>query len=282
MATWWIAPTITFLGVASAYVFFWLNRKANSKVITYQVNTNQPLVSNQQGWEDLVVQYAGQAVAQPRVISMRFENRGAVELRPADFDQEGLGVRLESREATIVSSSVLFVGADASQRVLESKDHERDAVSLPPTLLNPGDALEVRLLVDGPGSVSPWGRLAGFKLASGTENQRTRLQRLRRATDGVVVVTTVAVLAGALTLVGFWALDPTTVVPEIEGTTYALARDILRDAEISEISLERDPSAPTLISIPLDDWIVVRVEPEPGTGIGRDAPVVVYLAEPSS
>jgi len=159
---WWLAPTLSVIGLALGFTYFWLGRKP--KRIYYEVAADQALMSrgSKQGWADLSVSYAGEIVAEPRIVTIRFRNAGKVELRTDDYEEP---LEVVVSRGRVVAAYLVFQadGEPNSERVQPARQDDGQ-VTAPPMLLNPGDLLECRLLIDGHVVTNVRGRLAGFKL----------------------------------------------------------------------------------------------------------------------
>lgn len=186
-----IGPVI---GAAVAVVIYLKNRKP--KRLQYEIATDQPVLteSRHARWADLSVRLGDKELRHPRVVTVRIANTGKVEAKADDFEKL-FRVRSQGRDE-IAAAAIVFKAKDEDEpRQLEPEEFSAATVAAPKTLLNPGDWLEYRLLLDGDtGPVRVTAHVAGFSFKPGQAfRRRLRFMEFEYGTIVAVIVGLVSV-----------------------------------------------------------------------------------------
>ncbi len=283
MALTWLGLVLAGLGLIASYLFYrWSQRP---KRLEYRADVDQLLIRpGAQPWRDLQVVYAGVPLGVPRLVVVRITNAGAVEVRKDDWE-DALSVQFHDR---VVTAALLLhlQGERPTVQELEPVYASAGSVTAPQVLLNPGDWLEFRLLLDGNrGSPAVGGRIAGAALVAAgparAESLRTGLRwlrRPRRIQSGILAGFAIAVGA-ASAIMGFFSVgfgaDPNAgrpEVPAILGQPLDVATKRLADAGLrteNVILVEAESPANT----------VIAVSPPPGEQAPADGSVDVIIAK---
>lgn len=144
-ALWWTVSGVLATLLISTGVF-WLQR--SPKRLGYRIKTNAGIFSSASRAvaSKTVVLYGTTPLANPRLLEVRFTNRGK---RPIDEDdyREPISIQIVS-DAEIVESTIVAASNDelkGSQLILGGRRH----VELRPRWLDRGDWLDVQLLLEG-------------------------------------------------------------------------------------------------------------------------------------
>jgi len=190
----WVGPAVGLAGLLFAvYVY---NRNRKPKRLQYEIRTDQEIVSQSRHtrWADLTVRFRDRDLKRPRLVVMRVTNTGKVEARADDFD-EPLAVSATEGTEIIAATIALRQNDMGESREIEPARQGATEVVAPKTLLNEGEWLEFRLLVDGDKKpVHLRGRAAGFNLASSAPRRRL----LRSSISSAASVAAGTALATAL------------------------------------------------------------------------------------
>ncbi|MEV6349157.1 hypothetical protein [Actinoplanes sp. NPDC051851] len=98
-------------------------------------------------WTELEVAWQGSAIHEPRIIVVRLENTGRVELKRDDIEAP---ILLEVSPARLLATEVTFHAAGSlGGRRLAPVNVATSSAELERLMLNPGDSVTIALLVDG-------------------------------------------------------------------------------------------------------------------------------------
>lgn len=212
----WVGPAVGLAGLLFAIYVYNKNRKP--KRLQYEIRTDQEIVSQSRHtrWADLTVRFRDRDLKRPRLVVIRVTNTGKVEARADDFD-DPLAVSATEGAEIIAATIALRQNDMGESREIEPARQGATEVVAPKTLLNEGEWLEFRLLVDGDKKpVHLRGRAAGFNLASSAPRRRLLRSPISSAAFVVVVVVIVATFAGVT--LSFLSLATSTVpVPNLVG-----------------------------------------------------------------
>lgn len=173
----YVSAAIGIVGVILAVVFFFAGRK--TKRLHYYTVVEQPLLQMNPAYKtgNVTVLVDGQQVTHPRTMVIRVLNSGRTEVRPEDYASP---ITLEVLDAPLMSLDVQG-GPDDPGPVEPTLSFvgpglEHAEVALPAMLLNPGDYLDVMLLLDSdePVAYEVRGRIAGARLLPGEPGARRR------------------------------------------------------------------------------------------------------------
>jgi hypothetical protein len=160
----WIGWVIAFVSLVAGFVYFWLNRKI--KRIEWWVDSDQSLInfpgaSQFSGRVSVLVDK--ERLEEPRAVQVTIKNTGNVGLRTGNMYRPFGFVCEDQRRICAAEINRVFARKDGSEAVDVVFDSDERMVSLAPTLLNSGDSLNCRLLVDGKrGSVHVEGEAEDF------------------------------------------------------------------------------------------------------------------------
>jgi len=160
----WVGPAIGLASLIWGLIWAIMNRKP--KRLEYQIHTDQEIITRSPyiRWAALSVQFDNRQLKHPRVVGVRVINTGKVEARADDFD-EPLTVGVPSGAEIVAATITLRQRAgDKSQEIRPLRVDTQEVVA-PKALINKGDWLEFRLLVDGNKKPEVRGRIAGFDFA---------------------------------------------------------------------------------------------------------------------
>ena len=152
-----ITTTISVKALVPAWLVFSYN---NKKSLSYEIQSVSPLVSeDQSNTHGLQVLFQGKAVAKPYVSIIKIINDGGVPIETKDFDGP---IDIDSGDGTnILAASVLSKQPDSIKTNIETTEN---TVSFMPTLLNPDDAITIKIIT---GNVKPVhkisARISGIK-----------------------------------------------------------------------------------------------------------------------
>jgi phosphohistidine swiveling domain-containing protein len=233
----WIGVALAIIGLVAAYLFYrWSLRP---KRLEYAADVDQGLVTSDHRWEELQVQYGTRSLKAPRLVVITVANTGRVEVRADDFDSP-LRVKLHEGDELIAETLVLH--AKGERMVLSRVDAlEKDlhSVCAPGLLLNPGDSLEFRLLVEGnSGTAAVDGRVAGTTLvAAGPRRIRDRFQLLAREGVGgrwaMWGFTVLVLMTGLSSIFSFSSIfGDSSTVPNIVGQPVDAATSQITEANL--------------------------------------------------
>jgi hypothetical protein len=188
----WAGPAIGLAGLIFATYTYIKSRKPKRLVYETWIDEKLFTQSVYTRWADLSVRFGNHQLKHPRIVEVRVINRGKVEARADDFD-EPLAVTV-SNETNIVTATITLHQQTRKGRrrlaaeVLEAAAYDNQEIKplkfdtqniiAPKTLLNAGDWLEFRLLVDGPMPVQVRGRIAGFTFTPSWLVQPNTVQRI--------------------------------------------------------------------------------------------------------
>jgi hypothetical protein len=214
----WIGPAIGVAGLLFAIYAYIQNRKP--KRLQYEIPTDQEIVSQSRytRWADLSVRFGDRDLKHPRVVVVRVINTGKVEARDTDFD-EPLAVSA-TRGAEIIAGTIALQRQGAEEnRELEPASISPTEIVAPKLVLNEGEGLEFRLLVEGDKeSVELQGHAAGFRLTRYTPSMAARRiisGWLLGLLSGLLLVPWLGVILGLATLQDVQALMTIVFAPII-------------------------------------------------------------------
>jgi hypothetical protein len=159
--TGWIAGAI---GLASLAYTLWNNHRQNKREVSWQTVVNIPLFGAKPNpeWGTLKVLLGETTLENPRFVSIRLTNTGRTTLKPVDVS---IPPTIRFSNSQVMAATVgLLPHHDEVPEVLNntvtlpSKEFRTDI-----SLLNPGDALTFKFLVDGPDQFIASFQAAGFK-----------------------------------------------------------------------------------------------------------------------
>lgn len=195
----WIAVASAAVALTSLVFGLSVNHRQRRRLIAWSIQQDTPLVVP----EGLDVEWRGRKLTDPRIVTVSFANVGNVAVSPTDLD------RLPTArvvDAQLIQASAARLGRGAGRPLSGIGAEIRgDHVEVLPDAfpLEPGEAIRLEMLVDGPpGEVDASLAAAGFQFVSrhyAAENNDVR----RRAVANValLVLTLVAAISAALTLV---------------------------------------------------------------------------------
>jgi hypothetical protein len=196
----WLAALGAFLLVP---VTWWGVRRGRPprRELAYTIVANQDVITRSQysrQWSQLDVRFDDLSLQDPRTTVIRIENTGRVEARAADFE-EPLSVHTQERD-TIIAAKISLYATNLIEKTgteLEGAlTDDRKTVRAPAVLMNPGDAIEFQLLIEGvDAAVAPNGRVAGFVLRPAVE-RRTANQRVQTLLRWDLPVLVIAAASG--------------------------------------------------------------------------------------
>ena len=156
----WVTQPGTIIGIAGlvvALIIAYLQWRP--KRLDYLVTVDRDLAPGVEGWPNASVRVGDQVLVQPRLLGLRFVNTGRVAIRKEDFE---VPLTIKLGETVVTHRVVDF--EPLNLRFFARPADDGRALTLDPTLLNPGDWFEYELLLDGkPSSIIIDGRIAGVK-----------------------------------------------------------------------------------------------------------------------
>jgi hypothetical protein len=218
-----MGPAVGIAGLLFAIYAFNKNRKP--KRLQYEVRIDQEIVSHSRytRWADLSVRFGDRDLKQPRVVIVRVSNTGKVEARGEDFD-EPLAVSAAKGSEIIAATIVLRKRDTEESQEVEPAALAPTEVVAPRLLLNEGEWVEFRLLVEGDRKpVRLQGHAAGFRLATSP----ARTGRFVPISVLLGMVTIIALIFGYIILPFSWNTAP---VPDIVGKPIGTAVAEINDA----------------------------------------------------
>jgi hypothetical protein len=164
-AVWqFIGATLTAVGLLLAIVLA-LPQFRRKKLSSYTRST--PVVRVQMGFSSAFkLTFNGTPIDAAAVVSLRIWNSGQIPIVPSDFaEQLRLQFAKDARilEASVVSSEPPELAGAAQLQVSDAAATEVPAVVIAPTLFNPGDSLDLAVLVTTTEVPKLTGRIAGVK-----------------------------------------------------------------------------------------------------------------------
>lgn len=144
-----IALIIGLAGVAVGIYSYAKSRRFKRLLLSTPVNT--PLYVEDARAHQITVQFEEERVDEPTVLTARLENVGTEPIEPIDF-QKPLIVRSRLKGADgqkYAKVLTYYVYRSTPAMEVESELVDGCAVKIEPFLMNPGEALEVRSIVDG-------------------------------------------------------------------------------------------------------------------------------------
>ena len=286
----WAGPGV---GVAAlAFGVYTYLRGRKPKRLQHRVVVDEEIIAKNKAhaWADLSVRFDGRVLTHPRMVVTQVQNTGKVEARPDDFEQP-ITISVDGNFDKIVAAAIALhrpEGRDKRRWTEESYGEEIEALSgtssevvAPQLLLNPGEILEFRLLVeektgrfiparrtlrslrDGSESVSVSARIAGFTLQSYPARRPiARSESFWRhfAPPFFALAAVTALLASAASSL----LRPEEVVPEVVGVQVDQAVNRINEegiqlGAISQISSDQ-PVGIVLSSSPAEGQPVLEGE----------------------
>jgi hypothetical protein len=160
----WVGPAVGLAGLMFAIYVYIQNRRP--KRLQYEIPTDQAIVSHSRytRWTDLSVRFGNRDLKRPRVVVVRVTNTGKVEVRDNDFD-EPLAVSATGNAEIIAATIALRRKGAESSLEIEPTSLGATEVVAPKVVLNEGEWLEFRLLVEGDReAINLRGHAAGFSL----------------------------------------------------------------------------------------------------------------------
>jgi hypothetical protein len=200
----WAGLLVGVLAIIVGVIIFRLQR--SYKRLDYEIRTDQELISRTPFADsgNLQVSYEGSVVRNPRLVVVRFINTGKSEIRRDDF--EGALQLSIAEDSKVVSAEVSdYQPKSLSPMVKLSSTHE---VEIDPLLLNAGDWVELRLLIDGE-KPNPQvnGRIAGVRTINIVKFDPTSVTQRTLRMTGVVIGFTViltTLVQAALSILERW------------------------------------------------------------------------------
>ena len=209
----WVGPAIGLAGLILGTYTYIMNRKP--KRLQYEIQTDQEIITRSRytRWADLSVRFGNRQLTHPRVVGVRVINTGKVEARANDFD-EPLAVAVSSKAEIVAATITLRQKATGESQEIEPLKVETQKVVAPKTLINQGDWLDFRLLVDGdknPPQIR--GRIAGFNFTPYVPHKRMSSFLSNRL---AVIAASVTALGLVTTILLFvFVFSPSPVQPEM-------------------------------------------------------------------
>lgn len=130
-------------GVIVSFVFYWISRRP--KRFGWQMISATRIVSAKGRSLPLVVVYDGQEVSSPNIAAIRVGNSGKSEITVEDYDGP---VRITFGQSKVLACDI---SERLHGRITASVTKEPpSSVVFSPTLLNPGEWLDLQIITDGP------------------------------------------------------------------------------------------------------------------------------------
>jgi hypothetical protein len=181
----WVAIVSVIIAAASLTYTVYDKRRALSKKIGWRLLVNAPLLPKDPTtrWKQITVSLDSEKVDHPRVAAVEFVNMGRVELKK---DEIGIAPYVSIPDAKILLAEISLrpKGSSTPQAMTPIVVSDK-ACGADDFMLNPGDALMFRLLVEG-GSAPPVTSMqaAGFRFVEiprpGSDEERSQ-DRLPRS-----------------------------------------------------------------------------------------------------
>ncbi|MBA2944918.1 PPC domain-containing protein [Streptomyces himalayensis] len=145
----WLGVVLSAIGIAvGARVAFVIHRRETTKRLGYRVVAHTPLVSQGAGsLELLTIRYGDRRLDDARLVVLQISNPGSAAVQPGDF-QNDLRVSLEGG-AHVVSVVGATIGPGQGANPPSVTLSEGGELKVSPLLLNPGDFVELQVLLDG-------------------------------------------------------------------------------------------------------------------------------------
>jgi hypothetical protein len=263
----WVGPAVGVAGLLFAIYAYNQNRKP--KRLQYEVRVDQEIVSQSRytRWADLSVRFGDRDLKRPRVVVVRVTNTGKVEARGDDFD-EPLAVSA-TKDVEIIAATIALRrrDADESQEVEPSKLDSTEVIA-PKAVLNEGEWLEFRLLVEGDkGSVRLRGHAAGFTL--NTYGSRRRFYREERPWLALATLTVASLVLALMTLAH---IDYTVRVPNVVGKPVQEAVNQINSANLKLGTVNRVRGAAKV-------GTVISESPSAGEKVDKDSSITLVVSD---
>lgn len=173
---------IAILGiVVSALIAYFANWRRNKKSLSYIILTDSLLLTTgKETGRKLELLYKGETVSNGRLVNIRIVNDGKQPIVKSDFDKTTLDF-IFADTAEILSAEIISVYPENLQ---VSVSFERNRILLGATLLNGGDFIDVKVIVNTPNlNLRPDGRIVGIsKIRRVKEPSQTKILNLLRHT----------------------------------------------------------------------------------------------------
>ena len=185
---------IAVAALAASFVIYRWQRQRKS--LGCAVITNRPLLAFQSPFA-VSVHHAGRLVDKPRLVVMRVANTGSLPIEVGDYERQ---IAIMFAGCDVLSVEVTGVHPAELRPILSIKG---DAITMEPCLLNPGDVIELQILLDGASATPQTNcRTVGVQSANAIKVPRDSWGKAWRVTAIEAVTST---SAGLLPLaVGAW------------------------------------------------------------------------------
>ena len=202
----WVAIGSLIVAFASLSYTVYDKRRSTLKRIGWRIVADAPLLprSPTKSWQQLKVVLENETVQRPRVVAVEFINSGRIELKKDDF---ALPPKVTMPDGRILATEVNLRthGSDAGTPV-ESVHVTENSVDIEGRLLNPGDAVVFRVLLDG-GQKPPVPSLqaAGFKFGRHSDDAGRLppyVPILKLLWNAVAIIATTALITAAIAIFG--------------------------------------------------------------------------------
>lgn len=198
----WIGPAVAVVSVSLTTVFFFANRK--TKRLNHYTVFEQPLLHRNAAYKpgNVVVMVDDIVVKDPVTVVVRVVNSGRMEIKPDDYAEP---IKIVLKTDALMSLDAQG-GPSGFDRITLELAFEDDgdpgmvaAITLPKVLLNPGEYIDVTLLVDSADAVlyDVHGRIAGARLYPGEPGAGKRLLIGVARESLVYAVPNISTVAGA-------------------------------------------------------------------------------------
>lgn len=151
----WTQVALAVVTLVVTFILFRSNRQA--KALAYAIVDNRPLVMGPSQFP-LEVRYGGHLVKNPRLVVWRLANSGGQPIEVPHFEE---AISFKVAGAKILSSEVTKTRPSTFRPTVEQRGD--DMVVMERRLMNPGDLVEVQMLIDGlPEDLRMESRIAGI------------------------------------------------------------------------------------------------------------------------
>lgn len=184
----WAEVALGVGAIVLTLVLFWSERR--SKALSYAVFSNRSLVNVPTKFP-IKVLYEESLVSCPQLLVWRLVNSGTKPIEVDDFESP---IAFQPKGSKVLSSNVTLTRPSAFRPKIEQ---DGETVFLKPTLLNPGDMVEVQMLLDGqPAEFSMESRISGIAQINRIEISRTSWDQPWRFSWFDKVISTLPALVG--------------------------------------------------------------------------------------
>jgi hypothetical protein len=139
------------IGILLAVLSLWRARQYESKTLDWRLRTNEPIlgIGVEHLGSDLSVTWNGERLENPRLITLTIVNSGHREIAADDYTKPlSICVPDVARIVTALITSAPGGDLNPEEHSLEKLDCGNE-VLLKPKLLNRGESMDIRLIVDG-------------------------------------------------------------------------------------------------------------------------------------